>query len=555
VDEMVRMGDQFARLLEVDKRGIPNFESILFGSKPTYSLNPDEEDPDTGKPGNPGSLWMWGGLANSGHRTCLDGPWDVPPHSASPAPSAALVRSPDAARAAENVTPSAVGAEVVGAEVVGAKAVGAEAVEAGVSSVPPSALPALSGWNIDSPGATSYCGNLAFNRAEIYDSEVSEYFRTKKYYNPFMLERYVTIKLKSATPDADGVAPPGSISEKIIEIKNNIISNTDADPASEIVMNIVELTSIIDRNLHIYDGVSPSDVFEKFEFGMRIVFVPGFGLFTDRDTSQNDEQLLLKIAKNYSDSMRLNNRAYWTGEGQGMSGTAGFDSVKFAIPLVSAQTEITATNLLTWARTDTTTWLGGYLNYQDCLIADLSEKTEYKLLFNYCFPFARFNSIFATYNMYAFLPSIGAPDEEYKKIGRIFGPSPAGSITKYLDDLEVAEDEDEFFEGAPPSNAGEVGGIGTGNDGWIAKPTEAGGGKHITFTPGFRSWDKKNFTRSKRFARVIFNMSYKGNDSEYEDDRYGAKEDRRGLRPSTNLDLGLGWIFNRRRVPKPQDEC
>lgn len=499
MDEMIRVGDQFANLLEVDKRGIPNFESVLFGSRPTYNLNPDEEDPDTEKPGNPGSLWMWGGLANSGHDSFLDGPWDVPPHATTTLPA-------------------------------GSK-----------------------GWNKDRYEA-SYYGNLAFNLADDVHSEVNEYFRTKKYYNPFMLERYVTIKLKRAVVDADGIAPPGSISEKIIEIKNNIISNTDANPASEIVMNIVELTSIIDRNPHIYDGVSPSDVFEKFEFGMRIVFVPGFELFIDGVTGQNDRQLLLKIAKNYSDSMRLNNRAYWTGQGQGMSGTAGFDSVKFAIPLVSAQTEITATNLLTWARTNTTTWLGGYLNYQDCLIADLSEKTEYKLLFNYCFPFARFNSIFATYNMYAFLPSIGAPDEKYKKIGYIFGPSPKDKTTDYLDALDDEDmtDEDEFFEGAPPSNAGDVGGIGTGNDGWMAKPTEAGGGKHITFTPGFRSWDKTTFKRSKKFARVMFNMSYKGSDSEFEEDPFGTRN--RG-KPTSNLDLGLGWIFNRRRVPKPPEEC
>ena len=47
-------------------------------------------------------------------------------------------------------------------------------------------------------------------------------------------------------------------------------------------------------------------------------------------------------------------------------------------------------------------------------------------------------------------------------------------------------------------------------------------------------------------------MSYKGSDSEFEEDPFGTRN--RG-KPTSNLDLGLGWIFNRRRVPKPPEEC
>jgi len=124
---------------------------------------------------------------------------------------------------------------------------------------------------------------------------------------------------------------------------------------------------------------------------------------------------------------------------------------------------------------------GDYDDYQDCLISDLISKAEYKVLFEYCLSFARFNSIWATYNINAFLPSIGAADPDYKNVNDI------GERTG-------AEFEDP---------ATEVGGIGTGNDGWIAQPTEAGGGKPVTFTKSFKGWDKNNFKRSKKYARIM----------------------------------------------------
>ena len=53
----------------------------------------------------------------------------------------------------------------------------------------------------------------------------------------------------------------------------------------------------------------------------------------------------------------------------------------------------------------------------------------------------------------------------------------------------------------------------------------------------------------------MFNTSYYGEDSEYKNDRFGSKSDRSSLRPPSNLDLGLGWIFKRRQRPKPPDAC
>tara|TARA_R110000824_G_scaffold19797_1_gene75910 strand:- start:20 stop:565 length:546 start_codon:yes stop_codon:yes gene_type:complete len=179
-------------------------------------------------------------------------------------------------------------------------------------------------------------------------------------------------------------------------------------------------------------------------------------------------------------------------------------------------------------------------------MADLANKVEYKTLFNYCLSFARFNSIWATYNIYAFLPSIGSPAEDYKKVNRIGGPKWKAAD---IDSTDIDEPKGD------PSNADEYGGVGTGNDGWIAKPTEAGGGKPMPFSKSFRGWDRDTFTRSRKFARIMFNTSYNGDDSEYSNDRFGSKSDRSGLRSRSNLDLGLGWIFKRRQRPKPPDAC
>ena len=313
------------------------------------------------------------------------------------------------------------------------------------------------------------------------------------------------------------------------------------------VINVNEYEDNIFAHEGDYAGHKFEDIFDDFFAGVRICFIPPYNMFEHiiGTTPYQDYQITEVLGNEFSPESTNRHRAFGN-----VDRPSEFPKApQRAIPIVSAEKSYKGKDAITEfaepSRDGTLNWFAPGMI--DCLIADLTNKVEYKTLFGYCLSFARFNSIWATYTINAFLPSIGSAAEDYKKVNTIGGP-------KWKDAGEI-DDPDAVEPTGDPSNADEFGGVGTGNDGWIAKPTEAGGGQHITFTPGFRSWDRNTFKRSKKYARVLFNTSYKGSDSEYENDIGGAKADRKNLRSGTNLDLGFGWLFKKRQVPKPPEEC
>jgi len=445
---------------------------------------------------------------------------------------------------------------------------------------------------------------LSDAQAEVTGLITAEYFSKKKYYWPFLFEKYVRFRLKTETDEDGNVivkTPAGILNalkadhlipltvapfinyDEIIGTSTTIAVSSAQKAAAEEwveggVINVAEFGdhvatymedhSVVDPALSPlggYGGNKFEDIFDDFFAGIRICFIPPYGILstelsvsTDVVTSSgdpatappkvfNDYDLTEFIGNEFSSASVIRHRAFHHEPGE--YSIVDNRAPQRAIPIVSAEKSYKGKDALTeFAEPEgfgTLNWFKPGMI--DCMIAELTAKPEYKTLFEYCFSFARFNSIWATYTINAFLPSIGSADPEYKKVNTIGGP-------KWKDRDEI-DDPDADEPTGDSSNADEFGGVGTGNDGWIAKPTEAGGGKPVTFTPGFRGWDRKTFNRSKKFARILFNTSYKGSDNEYEKDKGGAKADRKRLRNTTNLDLGFGWLFKKRQVPRPPEEC
>tara|TARA_R110002110_G_scaffold192214_2_gene400189 strand:- start:2801 stop:3454 length:654 start_codon:yes stop_codon:yes gene_type:complete len=122
-----------------------------------------------------------------------------------------------------------------------------------------------------------------------------------------------------------------------------------------------------------------------------------------------------------------------------------------------------------------------------CLINQLRNTEEYKMLVRYIFPFNKLTAVWAIYNDMAFLPSIG--EVTHSNITAIWGEKPGMSF-----------DYNEYASGNDPYSES--------RDGWATESERAPSGPRSFFTVEWDEWDKILLRNSKSRIKKIFKTYY-----------------------------------------------
>ena len=172
----------------------------------------------------------------------------------------------------------------------------------------------------------------------------------------------------------------------------------------------------------------------------------------------------------------------------------GVDGDTFLTPLAATEIDLvldsypTAQNLADLA--------GGELaKNMGCLLENLADTDQYKMIFETCIPLKKMASWLAIYNIMNFLPAMG-----------------------------------------------------WAQDGWNKQ-----GGRWMGFFSGFRTWNRKTFEDSKNQARRVFLSYYHGQDLEWkpeELDSAGKMKNRKKI----DIQLDIKWWKLSREVRKPTDK-
>lgn len=223
------------------------------------------------------------------------------------------------------------------------------------------------------------------------------------------------------------------------------------------------------------DGITGdiSKYWKSWKFGIRVVYKP---------INAFDNAYWSPLTTGATREQRMKHKAFLIGENDAY------------IPLVNAELEIEDQEFTDFDPEAYDVF---------CLIKELRKKTEYKMLFKYCFPMQRFLSLLTLYSAKGFYPSIGnigAPEE--------------------------------------------------GGDRWVLA-----GGRALF---GFRAWDRQTFERSSKQARIMFETIYEttNKDTTYKvrGQRTVSANFRDTLRPKINFDTGLRWWQRRNRRNRPYDK-
>ena len=284
-------------------------------------------------------------------------------------------------------------------------------------------------------------------------------------YFPFVLEKYIKIKDYSEAI----MIPSGSSG-----LKNNILSRDDN---KKDVVNMDLWREYVENED--WEGLKIKDLFKEWSFGIRISFkMPNNSTVTnmvDPNAFTDQECRLKESYKMYDED----------------TGTP-----VYIFPLIESEINISKNQLIT----------PDILEQFDlnCLVGEMIESTEYKTVFNYCFPLPGLLSLITIYIMETFLLSIG---EEWGK------------------DYE--------------ENKGRQGGAN-----WSQ----------------FKRWDpQENFKRTKRILRKTFQSYYYSSDSGYKDP--DEKTDEQKGREKLNIkkkfpsDKDIKRWQRRMQIPKPVETC
>ena len=250
------------------------------------------------------------------------------------------------------------------------------------------------------------------------------------------------------------------------------------------IENYVLKTAKLNPNYNGHIHELPS---EGWKFGLRICYVP----------SSDDRGLFRDLIADIDDDTRMKEKAFKVSK-------PGQD--EFLIPIASAELPIPDQKFTLFDPES-------YDVY--CLIDELINTPEYKLLFKTIFPLSRYTSILATYGIMALFDSIGNT-------------------------------------GFPAD----------GGDMW-----EVAGGRQGR---KFRNWDRSPetvFKKSRQAARMVFTSLYEGSQAiDYDtsnsktDPLKGPTKIREMIRPKVNFEDGLRWWERGRRIKKRPfnkdgDEC
>jgi hypothetical protein len=315
-------------------------------------------------------------------------------------------------------------------------------------------------------------GDPDHSGADLTTQEASE----EEGYFPFVLEKYIRIE-----DYAEGETPPGNLYRND-RISEKDILGEDYPRATNLyeIVNMDDWSEFLDNHEWTGpkgEGLAIGNIYKKWSFGLRISFKMPRD-FTNKlpgspEIYFSDEQ------REKQKSLRL------------VNDTDG--SSTYVLPFIISEVEINNEQAI--SQFDISQFDLG------CLVAQMIESQEYKVLFNYCFPLPGLLSLVTIYTMESFLMSIGAE-------------------------------------------------WGTTQNG------KQGGGDFSQF----KHWDQWDlFKKTKRLLRKAFEAFYYSSDDEYVDpDKKSSEErNREKLRIKRKIpkDADIKRWQRRLQRPKPEEEC
>tara|TARA_R110002074_G_scaffold127231_4_gene266112 strand:+ start:14225 stop:21022 length:6798 start_codon:yes stop_codon:yes gene_type:complete len=310
--------------------------------------------------------------------------------------------------------------------------------------------------------------------------------------HPFRLEKYVRITEKDGAPE--------EVSGREERLKGVVGVDTFASWVSSMsaetqAMQVSELFENIKLGYRLVFTTSPSKVGNQDWSGEAV----GTELASEIDnivSSMSTTSLSEKTLKIPVDTSRYAISSTYVPDEE--------TAYMYMIPIASAELSLTSGEYATGG-------LGGgtisdfsgdlaaaALDNRSCLVDELAQSPEYRLLFETCIPFKKMLSWLAIYTVNNFMPSVGWRQ-----------------------------------------------------DGWVKD-----GGKWMGFGKGFRSWNQKSFEKSKRAVKAAFMQFYHSSDPTYEDEdeKQRKKKITKDKKPKSNKDPGWRWFIFRARIEKPTDK-